>query len=90
MYFKMLETTNPQFKYLIGTSGKGSIGLVLWMGNFHTSAIETMEYEKMTLEPEVTVHTRNSTYKFKMSEAPFEDPSIKAELDRRDNDRYAS
>ena len=71
-YFKMTATTNPRFEYLIGTSGPGEIGLVLWMGSFHTSAIESMEYEKMTLEPEITVHTRNSVYKFKMQDIPFD------------------
>ena len=69
---KFKSTTNGRFKYLEGTTVEPDnfkIGLVVWFDNFHTSAIEKIEYKYNKNSTDLKVTTLNSTYVFTIEEA---------------------
>ena len=66
---ELVETSNPKFKYLEGTTVEPKefkIGVVVWFGHFHTSSVQRINYRYTGKSVFLEVGTLNSKYIFKI------------------------
>ena len=69
---RLKSTTNSKFKYMQGKTTREElfkIGTIIWFNDFHTSALEKLEYTYINDTVEIKATTLNSVYVFVIEES---------------------